>query len=165
MSGQPLTLARLKTLISYDPETGVFTRVGFRKGRGRAGSKAGTFDDDGYVIVCVDYKSYRANRLAWFYLFGVWPDGSIDHINGDRSDDRWCNLREISNQENSQNRHGPNAGRVRQLPIGVYSSGSGFKSRIRVGGVNHHLGRFDTPELASAAYLSCRRLFMAGNTL
>lgn len=79
---------RLRSLLHYDPETGLFTRNVSRQGF-HADTEAGTFHkQSGYILVGVDRKHYRAHRLAWLYMMGEWPS-EVDHINGDRADNRW----------------------------------------------------------------------------
>ena len=97
-----LTQARLKELLHYDPETGIFT---FRINRNRfkAGELAGYINDQGYLKLAVDGKEYRASRLAFLYMEGYTPEYEVDHINRDRNDDRWCNLRHVSRQCNARN--------------------------------------------------------------
>lgn len=97
-----MELDRLHHLLAYDSENGEFTRRIGVKGYA-AGTNAGTLHKtSGYVYVGVDRKSYRAHRLAWFYMTGRWPV-EIDHVNGDRSDNRWSNLRECSRAQNNAN--------------------------------------------------------------
>ena len=93
---------RLKELLHYDQESGLFTRR-VRRGRCLAGEVAGTLTDTGYIKIYYEGKLYRAHRLAWLYMTGVWPDSEIDHINGDRSDNRWANLRSALPHQNRQN--------------------------------------------------------------
>ena len=96
-----ITQKRLKELLSYDPDTGMFVWVVGRVGASK-GAKAGGLCR-GYVSVGVDGRKYFAHRLAWLYQKGSWPVEEIDHINHTRSDNRWCNLREVSSSENSRN--------------------------------------------------------------
>lgn len=97
-----LTQARLKELLTYDENTGVFTRIKSVQGSGyRVGNKP---NGTGYLPVCIDYKSYLQHRLAWLYVHGEFPDGHIDHINRVKTDNRLCNLRVVTDFENSQNK-------------------------------------------------------------
>jgi len=91
-----LTQERLKELLHYDPETGVFTRV-------KTGKVSGHVDVVGYCTLGIDYKIYKAHRLAWLYVYGVWPSDMVDHINNVKSDNRIINLREANNTQNQHN--------------------------------------------------------------
>ena len=88
-----LTAERLRERLHYDAGTGVFTRrVG--SGHARTGEMAGSVHSTGYVRISIDGGKYTAHCLAWLYVHGVWPPDQIDHINGNRSDNRIANLRE-----------------------------------------------------------------------
>src|SRR5690606_34614864 len=98
-----LTQQRLKELLYYDPETGIFTRLVGRSGpRARAGDVAGSDNGKGYIRIYVDGRPYKAHRLAWFYMHGEWPE-EIDHRNGERADNRLSNLRPVTRQQNNLN--------------------------------------------------------------
>ena len=98
-----VTLERLKELLSYNPETGDFHRVKFASSNGKKGDKAGYIRKDNYVQLSIDSTLYQAHRVAWFYVHGSWPKNLIDHINGNRSDNRICNLREATDAQNQHN--------------------------------------------------------------
>lgn len=112
----------LRQLLEYAPETGVFTwrhraAETFRDGKrppehtagiwntANAGKQALTFPDGrGYYRGKIMGRNHKAHRVAWAIYHGVWPDGEIDHINGERTDNRIANLRVVSRQENSRNK-------------------------------------------------------------
>jgi hypothetical protein len=96
-----LTQERLKQLLHYDPETGVFTWAVGRKKAAR-NAVAGGLSDRGYFVIGVDGVRHRAHRLAWLYMHGAYPE-QIDHENHVRSDNRLCNLRATNNAENHKN--------------------------------------------------------------
>ena len=100
-----LTQQRLKEVLNYDAESGVFT---WAVGRPKAakGSIAGGFTDRGYLAIGVDGTRYRAHRLAWLYVHGVYPN-QIDHENHVRHDNRIINLRETDSHGNSRNQSKP----------------------------------------------------------
>jgi len=99
-----LTQSELKELLHYDPETGVFTWL-VRNGSGvEAGDVAGTLTLRGYWSIRYRRRSYRAHRLAFLYMTGSFPTLDVDHINGARGDNRWCNLREVTSRQNARNR-------------------------------------------------------------
>ena len=90
-----LTPERLRELLHYDPETGTFIRrIGVHGRGGKAGGVAGFTERTGYRRIRIDNRAYLAHRLAWLYMRGRWP-AQIDHLNHARSDNRWCNLREV----------------------------------------------------------------------
>jgi HNH endonuclease len=150
-----LTHARLKQLLDYDPETGVFTRlVGTDHGRHKAGTVSGC-SSGRYREQWVDGVRYAEHRLAWFWMTGEWPSCQIDHENLDKKDNRWANLREANVSQNAMNR----AGRSSSGAKGVYfikspekCGSKRWKASIAKGGQSRHLGNFHTREDAQAAY-------------
>jgi hypothetical protein len=99
---QGLTQERLKEVVSYDPETGKFLPVSRRR-RITPGRPLGSIRSHGYRMLAVDGVRYYAHRLAWLYMTGAWPAGSIDHANTDRADNRWANLRQATPSQNGAN--------------------------------------------------------------
>lgn len=148
-----LTIERLKELLHYDPETGVFTWILVRRG-GRPGKEAGNIHKvHGYRSLMIDSKEHKCHRLAWFYMTGEWPKEHVDHINSDRSDNRWCNLREATHSQNMMNR-----GRLPQNRSGLkgvsFNKQSGkWRSEGECGGKRFYLGAFDCPAAAHLAYV------------
>lgn len=104
----------------------------------------------GYLRICVGGRAYYAHRVAWMLVTGEWPDGPIDHANGDRADNRWSNLRMASPAQNNANAR---LSRRNTLGAkGVARVGCKFKAQIAVGGKRLYLGLHPTLESASAAY-------------
>ena len=98
-----ITQNELKKNLSYDPLTGLFTWIK-RRPKIKVGDIAGNVNKDDYVIICVNLKKYSAHRLAFLYMTGSIPKEQIDHINHNRSDNRWDNLRAVTHLENGKNR-------------------------------------------------------------
>jgi len=147
-----LTQDRLKQVLHYDPETGVFTWK-VRRGRQAAGKPAGrTHPHDGRVTIGVDGVSYYANVLAWLYVHGIFPEKDVDHRDGDPFNNRIANLRKCTHSQNQKNmrRHRDGA----SGPKGVYwAKGSRcWMSQIYADGKCHYLGLFATKEGAAKAY-------------
>lgn len=150
-----LTLERLKQLLSYNLETGVFTWIGVTyRNKRRIGTVAGCLDPIGYVRIGVDGQKYWAHRLAWLYVHGVYPKHVIDHINRNKSDNRISNLRDVSHQTNLRNMKDRND---RVLPRGVVKKRSKFVAGVSVNGKRVHIGTFETVEEARRAYLKARQ--------
>lgn len=161
-------IERLREVLSYDPETGVFAwRYTGRRGKPAAGALAGSKDPRGYVQIRVDGKLYWAHRLAWAHVHGEWPSGEVDHMDSDKGNNRISNLRDGSKSLNMQNlRHPMRSNRSSGL-LGAhwFKSANKWKSAITVDGRTRYIGLFDTPEAAHAAYVAAKRQLHAGCTL
>lgn len=145
----------MKDYLSYNPDTGIFTWLVDRTTQTRAGDVAGSVKHDGYIAIGLHRKHYKAHRLAWLFTYGVWPTHQIDHINGNKSDNRITNLREATAAENHQNRKKPRTNTSGY--IGVYKDVSGkWAARIRINPNRIFLGLFDTPEKAAEAYKNAK---------
>lgn len=145
----------LKSLLAYDEATGIFTWASDRA-RFKAGQQAGSVSKKhGYIDIGIKMVSYRAHRLAWLYITGEWPREMIDHINGVRTDNRFCNLRLATCSENQHNR-GAKSSTVSGLK-GVCWHGGAKKwmASITLHGRNYHIGYFHSAQAAHAAY--CER--------
>lgn len=160
-----LTQERLKEVLDYDPGTGLFRWRSYRCGRALAGAVCGTDNGKGYLTIHIDLVHYKAHRLAWLYVHGVWPEDRIDHINGIKGDNRLANLREANKFTNSQNqRRAQSHNKCGYL--GVHQRDNGrFRASIRVNSKLLSLGTFDTPEHAHKAYVEAKRRLHEGCTL
>lgn len=150
-----LTAEKLRSLMTYDPSTGVFTRLVTVSSNARSGMTAGSKHKTGYIHIRVNRIDYKAHRLAWLYVHGVWPVGNIDHANGIIDDNRISNLREASFQQNCAN------ARTRKDNSSGNKGVKRFKSRwqARIGeGGKIHLGTFDTRAEAAAAYAGAAKV-------
>ena len=151
----------LKALLSYSPETGVFTWIAEKRSGLPKSRIAGTLRPKGYVTICVAGKVYSAHRLAWLYMTGAFPLDQIDHINGKKNDNSWRNLRDVSGSVNQQNRNTPMATNSARM-LGAFRSGKLFCSKIRIDGEQKYLGTFKTAEAAHQAYLRAKAQYHEG---
>ena len=147
-----LTAEKLREQLHYDPATGVFTRRVARANNTKVGDIAGSRNDEGYVVVKVLSHSYRAHRLAWLHVYGVWPQNPLDHINGIRDDNRIENLRAATHTENLRN--AKKRKNTRCALKGVNFNKGRFRAIITVASKRIHLGYYDTEEDAHAAYMA-----------
>lgn len=151
-----ITQAALHDMFSYDPNEGIFRHRRTLR-RGIEGSEPGEISENGYRRISAGGRRYRAHHLAWLYVYGSLPDPKmqIDHINGDKLDNRISNLRQVTPAQNRQNLRRANSNSTTGL-LGVSRQRSKFRASIKTGGKNAILGLFDTPEAAHAAYLSAK---------
>ena len=150
-----LTADDVRELLTYNPTTGEL-RWRVPAGRAAAGDVAGALRLDRYYAVQLNKKLYKAHRLAWLLMTGEWPRHTIDHIDGNRGNNRWKNLREATLRQQSHNRSGV---------LGISRNGNRWRAKIVSGGKRHHLGCYATPEAAREAYLLAKRRLHEFNTL
>jgi hypothetical protein len=149
-----LSQQELKELLDYDPETGVFKWKVDHTCNVKIGTVAGTINNNGYLYIGVNNKSYRAHRLAWLYMTGSWPKDDIDHINGCKTDNRIENLRDVSNRDNQCNKTRHRNGR---LPGASWHKRlKRWQARICINNESNFLGYFDTEFEAHEAYLTAK---------
>lgn len=171
-----ITAERARELLTYDRETGVFAwrneaRAGVRRSVvcHRAGDRAGTRRKDGRNVIRLDGALYLGYRVAWLMETGGWPDGEIDHIDGDPANDSISNLRVVSRRLNQQNIRRAQANKASCDYLGVYANQRNTKSPwracITLDGKHRQIGVYKTPEEAHAAYVKAKRLMHEGCTL
>lgn len=156
-----ITIERLKEVLRYDATSGRLTWLRRISPRLRVGGDAGSIAN-GYVRITIDGKSYMAHRLAWLYAYGAWPRQYIDHINGNRTDNRLFNLRDVSQTTNALNRCGPSKNnKIGYLGVcWMGGTNNAWTARISCNGKKKHLGYFKTPELAHQAYQKAKAEYM-----
>lgn len=147
-----LTAKRLREVVQYNPDTGFFKRLISRSNRIAPGGLTGVATaENGYASINIDGTVYKAQRLVWLYVYGEFPDGIVDHINGIPSDNRLVNLRVATKSENLCNRPRPknNTSGLK----GICRENKKWKAQIVKNGVHYYIGIFDTKEEAHAAYI------------
>jgi hypothetical protein len=154
---EAISIEMLRSLLSYDPITGVLTwkeRAGARNFNTRfAGTQA--------LGLAANARGYRhgtllghkvtAHRAALAIHLGRWPDGEVDHINGCKTDNRSTNLREVSPSDNCRNQAKPSNNTSGTLGVWFDKRRQRWRAEVRHGGVNHKLGSFNTKEAAALA--------------
>ena len=160
-----LTAERARELLNYDPETGSLRWRVSRWGATK-GNEAGSIEK-GYRRASVDMTRYFAHRLAWLIYYGTWPKDQIDHIDGDRSNNRIANLREATHDENCENQHRAQSDNYTTGLLGASFDKRKrvFRASIMVKKFVYRLGTFKTAEEAHQAYLAAKRQLHAFNTL
>lgn len=149
-----LTQKRLKEVLHYDPQTGVFSRriwYGVPQDPPRPINQ----NPDKYRMICIDRKHFKAHQLAFLYMLGRWPEGDVDHINRKRGDNRWANLREASRPENNVNSTLPknNASGFKGVHFDRHTRSSRkWRATAWRNNKPKQLGRFATAEDAARAY-------------
>jgi len=146
--------------LNYDAETGLLTWAVNAPGVS-AGRIAGCPGTHGYWVVCLNRKQYRAHRLIWRMVHGEWPNGEIDHINGNPQDNRIANLRVVDRAGNSQNRRNAHRDNMSCGLQGVTwnKQHKKWQAKIVANKVRHHLGYFADPKTAHSAYLAAKQRF------
>lgn len=159
MTNSALTAERLRSLLKYDAETGVFVWLVSTNGRIKVGDIAGSFNNKGYVAIGCDGKERKAHRLAWLWTHGAWPSEQIDHIDGNKANNRLANLREVTNTENQQNRRRARRDNKSTGLIGakLHRKTGKYMASIDVNKQRLYLGLHDTAELAHEAYVKAKR--------
>lgn len=159
-----LTHERVRHLLDYDPNTGIFTwkvtRNGISAGKtsgAQVGRPAGSPDKNGYLVICLDGKKYWAARLAFFWMTGQWPRHDADHRNRNPSNNQWTNLRDATTSQNMQNKRIQKNNSVGLKGVGRHKikgiwTGK-YRARIKTPDRHLHLGLFDCPAAANLAYV------------
>lgn len=159
MPRRKLTQSLLQEALRYDPCTGHFTWIKGRTGTA-PGRRAGWVADSGHICIGIDRRTYKAHRLAWLYMTGAWPVHEIDHKNNVPADNRFANLREATDQQNSHNRRTrcDNVSGLKGVCFRKDKKERPYQALICIGlGKKRSLGFYRTPQEAHAAYAAAAR--------
>lgn len=152
-----ITLEEVNSTVLYNEQTGVFTWK-VTKGRAVSGNIAGSLDVRGYWIIKINRKQYKAHRLAWFIVYGEFPDGELDHIDMVKTNNSISNLRIVTRSFNNTNKGLQKNNTTGSR--GVYRYGDRWTASISRNGKQNYLGIFNTKEAAENAYtMAFNRLF------
>ncbi len=166
MADQIITAQRLREVMSYDPQSGVFTWRISPTARIHAGEQAGWAEPDGRCRIMIDARTYYASRLAWLWMKGVWPSKFVDHMNGDGSDNKWLNLRDTSVSGNNQNQRKPGSTNTSgYLGVTWDAASNKWLAQIKLNNRTKGLGRFDDVRDAAQAYLRAKRVLHSTCTI
>lgn len=148
-----------KSRLSYDENTGVFMWLNNENVYiGVRGRVAGGVKGHGYIEVKILGKNYKCHRLAWLFVHGVFPNGEIDHIDSDKTNNRISNLRDISHALNVQNLTKPRKdNKSGYLGVSWNKKSSKWEAQISKNKIVHRLGCFDDPSQAHEVYLAAKR--------
>jgi hypothetical protein len=140
-----LTYERAREMLHYNPQTGVLKwQKNRRMGPKLAGKHAGFVDGNGRLMIQLDMEIYHSGRVIWLWMMGHWPFGLVDHCDGNPLNNRWKNLRDVTQRVNAQNRliNSNNKSGVR----GVYWSQQNQKWKVQIGSKQNkkYLGVFDS---------------------
>lgn len=154
--GQPvtdLTADQARVLWSYEPETGALRWKVMTSPKHKPGDLAGYVQPKGYVVIGYGYRLWSAHRLAWLIVTGAWPQGEIDHIDGDKGNNRWANLRDVPKSLNQANVPLKRSNTTGYKGVCWHKAKGRWGAAIQKDGRQRHLGYFDTAEAAHAAYV------------
>lgn len=147
-----LTRKKLMSFLFYDPFIGSFVWRVAPSNRAKIGGRAGHINGQGYREIELRGRVYQSHRVAWLFVNGRWPHNEIDHVNGDRLDNRIDNLREATKSQNQHNRRRwtkPTSSRFKG--VSFHKPTGKWCAHIQYNNARKHLGLFDTEELAAAA--------------
>jgi len=161
-SNSTLSQARLKELLHYNLNTGIFTNLTYRSSNAKKGDVAGCIIDlngKKYLSIRIDGASYLCHRLAWLYVTGLFPSATIDHSDGNGTNNAFSNLASVTHLENHKNKrlHSNNKSGV----CGVFmdKSRDKWRTEIKINFKTIHLGRFNDFFEACCARKSAERKY------
>ena len=158
---QDAEITKLRSLFTYDPATGVLRWKVDRSHNARAGAEVGHASGR-YRRVSVEDKSYQVHRIAFALMTGRWPKDQLDHINRVKTDNRWENLREATNQENQRNRDRQSNNTSGHSGVVWHSRDQRWHANVKVSGKRIHLGSFKSRDDAINARLAGEAKYFDG---
>jgi hypothetical protein len=153
-----LTQEYLKSILDYDLDTGIFTWKVSKANRTKVGDVAG-WSYNGYREIEINNKAYKAHRLAWLYVYGEMPKNLVDHIDGNRSNNKISNLREATYQENSENYKTPKTNKSGVKNVSWYKSLNKWVVSISIRKTKKTVGYYDDLELAELVAIEARNKY------
>ena len=159
-----ITADHIRSVLAYDPATGDFVWKAHKRRPDLIGKRAGSPTNTGYWAIAIHNEKRLAHRLAWLYMTGKLPTNHIDHINGNKLDNRFENLREVSRFGNLQNMRKPTKANKSGF-LGVCEHQNKWLVQIMVNGKRIRESGFDTPEQAHQRYLELKRQHHATCTI
>lgn len=152
-----IEIERLRHLLAYDPETGLFWWLVGRRGASR-GKLAGCARSDGYCVLRIDGIRVLAHRAAWAIVHGEWPEAEVDHKNLNRADNRIENLRLASSTQNKANTRARSTNKAGLKGASFHRMTGKWAAQIQKDNATHFLGLFETAEQAHTAYCKAANL-------
>jgi len=149
MPNDILAQNELKKALHYNPETGLFTRIKSSSNNSKKTGENYTRNDEGYIRIFVCGKLYYAHRLAWLYMYGVFPKHQIDHINHIKDDNRLINLRKATSRENKKNAPLRKDNKSGVVGVCIHKPTQKWSAEIKVNGEKVYLGLFEHIEDAA----------------
>lgn len=137
-----ITKEYLKSILHYDPDTGLFKWLVSNTNRVKIGQVAGSPDSNGYILIGIDGITHKAHRLVWLYMTGEMPEKTIDHINRIESDNRFSNLRQDNQRGNNVNKNLYETNKSGVPGVRWHSKNNSWEVYAKYYGKKHHLGHF-----------------------
>ena len=146
-----LTQEELKCIFNYNPETGLIKYINPKYNQQKDWFP-GLLGSHGYYMIQINRKSYLVHRLIFLYMTGKWPSNIVDHINRNKKDNSWSNLRDTDRTINNLNKVKANKNNL-SGKLGVAKHPNGWTAQLKIKGKKHHLGLFNSIEEAEKSYL------------
>lgn len=153
-----ITGSMLEIFLNYCPATGIFTWARSRGPQAIAGEEAGTLNDNGYVVIMINGIRLRAHRIAWVWMKGYWPDEDIDHEHGERGNNRFHKIREVTRSQNLFNAGLRASNKTGHKGVHFCTARQKFVAQIKINKKNVCLGRFSSLAEAVEVRLSAEAL-------